>query len=783
MDNNANLLASLTQSSTSRASAAFQRASEGFRPGQELVSTDVTLGGQYNVAVQRTPKTNAALKFASSLQKGVQLYGQAVNVAQKDAAERVAEMSDEEFEKAYGELLTQQGETDLSVFGKILGRDKQFQQSMVDRWFRDVAPTEVKGLQDTLKGEIQNFKTTAEFDAYVNKAVDDYFAEKSTQFSDGTHAQTAYNVRAAGASAKMKIELDKAYSDEAETSIYNNQKDIAKQTITDRVLITGTTPEGNSEVITSLHKNAVVAFGGDRAMANKVLVDAVSDEITNLVSEGTTTSLEKAEEIFDTFFNEDLEVDGRKDIFDKPELELQLKRAIESGELKAIEDESRKANALVKNVTAELYASRAKGDYAQTVEELRQRLNDQRDSGQISDAEYSAANYAIDQFNEDPDLQANRARKNAQVNAVNEMIRENRNLSSDPTVFWKNLGISNEEALELGYYQSSADNLTVELTGKAIDLQNIYRKAYETAAANAIEGADIPTLSISEQTELTQGIDTLAREAGDKAVQAELESIRNQAGKKVATSTLNQAVLEAEQRNASQTEIELALHKHKNEPEIALEKIQALPPIDESKYFDAEGNLEELSPIELLYVGPKQIVARLGKEFRKGRINSVQFDKATRSAYRARRAYVPKYMDSFSKVMEDTVGMLEFSGISSAEIESGVLDQLYTFPSYVSDPVIRNEVEKMSAYSRDFLRLADDYFRATGEFIVFGSSIPVYIDGSPEKTLDAIRNNDVGAFASVAEKLGMTPKELLENSRLYHQLTTKLIPLNENPQK
>jgi hypothetical protein len=782
MDSNANLLASLTQSSTRRAASAFRRATEGFQPGQELVSTDVTLGGQYNVAVQRTPKTNAALKFASSLQQGVQVYGQAVNVVQKDAAEKVAEMSDEEFEKAYGELLAQQGETDPSVFGTILGRDKQFQQSMVDRWFRDVAPTEVKGLQDTLKGEIQNFKTTSEFDAYVNKAVDDYFAEKSTQFSDGTHAQTAYNVRAAGASAKMKIELDKAYSDEAETSIYNNQKDIAKQTITDRVLITGTTPEGNSEVMTSLYKNALVALGGDKAEANKVLVEAVSDEITNLVTEGTTTSLEKAEEIFDTFFNEDLVVDGRKDIFDKPELEFQLKRAIESGEVKAIEDESRKADALVKSVTAELYASRAKGDYAQTVEELRQRLNDQRDNGQISDAEYSAANYAIDQFNEDPELEANRARKNAQVNAVNEMIRENRNLSSNPTLFWNNLEISNEEAFDLGYYQRSADN-EAEFTGKVTDLQNIYRKAYETAAANAIEGVDLTTLSISEQTERTQSIDTLAREAGDKAVQAELESIRAQTGKTAAASTLNQAVLEAEQRNASQTEIELIKHNHKLEPEIALEKIQALPPIDESKYFDAEGNLEELSPLERLYVGPKQIVARLGKEFRKGRINSVQFDKATRSAYEARRAYVPAPTDSFSKVMEDTLEMLSVSGISSAELESGVLDQLYTFPSYVSDPVIRNDAEKRSAYSRDFQRLADDYFRATGEFIVFGITIPVYIDGSPEKTLDAIRNNDVGAFASMAEKLGMTPKELLENSRRYHQLTTKLIPSNENPQK
>ena len=43
--------------------------------GQRALNPAVPRGGNYNVAVQSTPKTNQALEFAANLEKGVNLYG------------------------------------------------------------------------------------------------------------------------------------------------------------------------------------------------------------------------------------------------------------------------------------------------------------------------------------------------------------------------------------------------------------------------------------------------------------------------------------------------------------------------------------------------------------------------------------------------------------------------------------------------------------------------------------------------------------------------------------
>ena len=762
MDSNANLLASLTQSSTRRAASEFRRVTEGFQPGQELVSTDVTLGGQYNVAVQRTPKTNAALKFASSLQQGVQVYGQAVNVAQKDAAEKVAAMSDEEFEKAYGELLAQQGETDPSMLGTILGRDKQFQQSMVDRWFRDVAPSEVKSLQDALKSEIQNFKTTAEFDAYVNKAVDDYFAEKSTQFSDGTHAQTAYNVRAAGAAAKMKIELDKTYSEEAETSIYNNQKDIAKQTINDRMFITGTTPEGNSEVITALHKNALVAFGGDRAMANKVLVDAVSDEITNLVSEGTTTSLEKAQEIFDTFFNEDLEVDGRKDIFDKPQLEFQLKRAIESGELKAIEDESRKANALVTRIQADFYSAVSDGNYAQVKEETIQRLNEQRDNNQISDAEYAAAMKAIHAFNEDPEFEANNARRNAARVVLNELQTANSALSSNPSVLFEILGFSPQEAIDRGLAIQTDDN-KVEMSGEMFNVRDIYAKAFDRVASEEIAKVDFTTLNIQERTTEKQRIDSLAREAAESAVQAELDMSSQ---KKKERSQVQDIIDNALTRGISSSLVTAAERRYGDDPERLQRFLDEQEAIDKTPLLKKDGRFE--SPSLLTTRNADTTAIQYKQDLEAGNINPQQYEQS---------------IEKLTLAVKESRSLPINRGVFSRSLESEILHQAEVL-QVVGVDVNTLRADSLNLYSKvgrkaspmkiPLIHLEQAYYDENKTLLELGKNIPIQINGSLAGTLKAVKDGDVDAFAEAAGLIRMTPRELYDNSVFYFKAINQL---------
>jgi len=80
-------------------------------------------GGQYNVAVAPTPKTNSALQLAQALRRTPQVLGQASNIAKEMGAQAASTTMDVE-----GAL------NDKETKG-ILGYDKAYQQGLVKRHF------------------------------------------------------------------------------------------------------------------------------------------------------------------------------------------------------------------------------------------------------------------------------------------------------------------------------------------------------------------------------------------------------------------------------------------------------------------------------------------------------------------------------------------------------------------------------------------------------------------------------------------------------------------------
>ena len=91
--------------------------------GTPALSPTVQRAGQYNVAVQPTPKTNSALQLAQALRYTPQVLGQASNIAKGMGAEAASQVTNVE------EALQ-----DKETKG-ILGYDKAYQQGLVKRHF------------------------------------------------------------------------------------------------------------------------------------------------------------------------------------------------------------------------------------------------------------------------------------------------------------------------------------------------------------------------------------------------------------------------------------------------------------------------------------------------------------------------------------------------------------------------------------------------------------------------------------------------------------------------
>jgi hypothetical protein len=91
--------------------------------GTPALSPTVQRAGQYNVAVQATPKTNSALQLAKALRRTPEVLGQASNIAKDLGKEAAASTMD--VEAAMNDTETK----------GILGYDKAYQQGLVKRHF------------------------------------------------------------------------------------------------------------------------------------------------------------------------------------------------------------------------------------------------------------------------------------------------------------------------------------------------------------------------------------------------------------------------------------------------------------------------------------------------------------------------------------------------------------------------------------------------------------------------------------------------------------------------
>lgn len=147
----------------------------------------VRSGGQYNVVVQQTPKTNSALQLAQALRVTPQILGQAKNVAM-DMGEKAALQVDD----------VEEAMLDDETKG-ILGYDKAYQQALVKRHFvmNEAAIRERfdnvagRATLPTGTGEQDRLASINEFVAALDAERDNFNAELMEQFGGNANREQA----------------------------------------------------------------------------------------------------------------------------------------------------------------------------------------------------------------------------------------------------------------------------------------------------------------------------------------------------------------------------------------------------------------------------------------------------------------------------------------------------------------------------------------------------------------------------------------------------------------
>jgi hypothetical protein len=150
------------------------------------IQPTISNGGNYRVAVQQTPKTNSALQLAQALKQGVQVYGQAVGIAQDKATKDVEAMSEEDFDTFLNEGLDEESRN-------IFGYTKAYNQALAKKYYAQEMPKKLQSIASDLHKDPFQYKTPEEFEAAANAAVSGAYEEADELLGGNVFGDQANN--------------------------------------------------------------------------------------------------------------------------------------------------------------------------------------------------------------------------------------------------------------------------------------------------------------------------------------------------------------------------------------------------------------------------------------------------------------------------------------------------------------------------------------------------------------------------------------------------------------
>lgn len=740
--------------------------------GQEAVNTNIIRGGNYQVNTAPYSKTNAALQFAQALKGVPQTYDSLVDSRQRQAALKVAEMDEAEFKEAYQKIIG----GDVDDTGSLFGYTKAHQQKIVERYHSEVVPLELKDLSREFKNKLNDYSSIVEFDNDVEITVDNYYKEVGERFNSSSFTQDAHNILSLGEAAKLKVELHDAYESQALEFIKGQSIDNVVSVLEDRK---GNFEGDMSKPLQQLYKDAVASTGGDKAASNGILRQGAVNFITKKISEGTSQSLEEADELYEVMFESGIEVGGKKifETSDALEQEITLGTNLRNAQLR--HPTIAEANAVSHNAEYERRRRNAKS-FAETQE---------------IDAEWDQSIKGLTD-----DLTANLAAEKREAYLSSPRFSENEAVDSyiksfnikhpEKNPFDSKVLLSIIRGKDLGFTQieqeillpRSDDQMNVVPTTEYLELERQASTEYIRLRKEYL--GEVYFNDYETDADRT----TAALEARQRAYDESLEYIQTKARQLVEVAKpkkeTDQKIGDLKAYNATPKQIEqYRTLREQNSPaaEEYFETVKTTRLGDDIKNLYTEKPDGSASiDIRDWWIASSDYV-QIGENFNKLVTARVFKDDANR---REQHQRVLEFINSRSKFgdesiyralahgeqqgYKDMLTLIQLRGISDEEFLTGVVNGSYkvSYPDIIPMGGASGSNMQSIESSNTFL---DMIFVEGGLFSENIDKFPIALDGDINNTIEAIEAGADFAFDKIAEKIGVEPQTVLEAQKAYLQ--------------
>jgi len=734
-----------------------------YDPRQEALSPRIQTGGNYRVVVQQTPKTNSLAKFANALKGGAEVYGNVVDANQQQAVRDIQTMSDEEFDKHYNELI-QGDKSTRSVFGY----NKAFQQAIVERTYKEIVPTELQDIENDFEKSIQDFDSIAEYDEAVSTRIDSYMNELGERFNQNVFAQEAHNVLASGKSAKLKLTLHDKYEQKAREYISTKIQDDLNSAL-----------QGSDDttdfqtLFTDSYNSALTRLDGDKSATNALFLKSTQQHVINQLNSQTEQGLANAEDIIEAVYDQDEFNVGGKPIFDTQE------GAKIEGELRASLNNSR-TNLPI------LIQQRAQKTLDEYYFKYFQAEGDSKKLQEV-DEEFDELLAEIPQEEAMRLRLLNEGREQLKVNPA--LFREEaftkfyKSIPNNPELDFSNdfvisnigeLGLEQEQ-IELFYKRNADDKyaLTPLAYSLSSELYTMYDSEYRRLAREIF---DDKTLNVDEREARVKEAQIIAKQKADKQLVNLIKQKADVQQEVIGLSDKEQAKWLNQGWTPSQI-AEFELIEDEDDKAEYIKEITELNEISTDTFEREEGALkikggynkkkltknwkESLTTQDQAFKDDQNFLDNWFALTGGGHFSATENSKIPQLIKKGKR----------QEALEFIWSRKEVTGFTEEELISGIVDvntdtiaQRRLSRGTMNpdaDPLDRQRkitVESILIQDRD---VAGDPRKATL------AEIPITLKGGMRATVEALRNDDVEAYAQIAEKYGMNAQELFNLQKKY----------------
>lgn len=232
-------------------------------------------GGNYRIAVQQTPKTNAALQLSEALKAGVQVYGQGVKLAQTKAVADVESMSEADFDTFLNEGLDEESRS-------IFGYTKSYNQALAKKYYTQELPKKLQSIASDLHKDPYQYKTPEEFDAAASEAVSGAYDEADALLGGNVFGEQANNALKSKTMSDFVAKQQATYLERLPAITKQTQEEIAFQAFDEL------TAESNVLVTLEQQMGSNASALGN-VIGNKVTTTSFLDTIELKIENGDLT--------------------------------------------------------------------------------------------------------------------------------------------------------------------------------------------------------------------------------------------------------------------------------------------------------------------------------------------------------------------------------------------------------------------------------------------------------------------------------------------------------------